>query len=200
MKTIGSHDLHTRYGCFVLYGFEKSYPTEVIVALKINARNQKKPWLIRIQYGCLTGTAFHSTDCDCARQLDYCMRRIASYGHGLIIYFPKREANGAGLAAKIRMNTKRGKPVTEREAAAGLVSAKTEAKKLKVVKPILRAVGVTGSIQLLTNSPRKILAFDQLGLPVQSIIHFQVDETALSKKGKKELKTKRDQLGHWKSR
>lgn len=198
MKLIGSHDLRTEYGKFVLYGFECGNPTEVIVVLKRHDHNSKGAWTVRIQYGCLFGTAFHSVDCDCARQLDYSMRRIAKNGRGLILYFPQREANGAGLAAKIKMNAVKMKSEARlREVTTGMAQAPTEMRKLGVVKKMLRKLEIDEPIILLTNSPRKLAALKKVGVEIQAVIHFKIPEAKLSSFGRKELKVKRKFLGHW---
>ncbi|MCX7046951.1 MAG: hypothetical protein NTX50_15865 [Candidatus Sumerlaeota bacterium] len=198
MNMIGSHILETKHGAFNLFGFQHAKPPEIIVALKRNHRKSGKPWLVRIQYGCLSGTAFHSVDCDCARQLDYSLRRVARSGRGVVLYFPKREANGAGLAAKIRMLARRGETESSmQEMATGMVEAATEVRKLRIVRSILGKLKVNGPIDLLTNSPRKVAAIEKAGIAISSVVHFKVPEHNLSAFGKRELRTKRKVLGHW---
>jgi 3,4-dihydroxy 2-butanone 4-phosphate synthase / GTP cyclohydrolase II len=200
MRLIGSHYLQTEYGKFLLYGFQRQSPSEIVVTLKRDNRKSRSRWVVRVQYGCLASTAFHSIDCDCARQLDYSMRLIAKGRRGVIVYFPEREAHGAGLAAKIRMNHIRShldaKRLTER---AKLVRRQAfEEQELRVVAKVLAALRVRGPFDVLTNNPGKAAALRKAGLEIGSVLHFSVNEQDLSASARREIRAKRDFLDHWK--
>ena len=178
----------------MLHGFETGNPPEVIVCLTRDNRKNGHSWTIRVQYGCLTGTAFHSIDCDCARQLDYSLRHIAKKGPGAVLYFWQREANGAGLAEKIRMNAKRSKAQTTADT---LTRTAGQILRLESVPTILRALRITGPIRLLTNNPAKIHALKAAGVDIGSVIPLKVSGHQLSPIGKSELRNKQKAFNHW---
>lgn len=67
------------------------------VAIALYTEGAKK--YLRIQYGCTLGTAFGSTDCDCAQQITSAIDIISESG-GILIYFRDHEAFGLGIFEK----------------------------------------------------------------------------------------------------
>ncbi len=125
------------------------------------------------------------------------MRWIVKLGRGVILYFPEREANGAGLVAKIKMNARTGDAKCSLNNVATILKTAPKAKKLEMVKQILEELEIDAPIHLLTNNPQKVLSLKKAGIEIDSVVHFKISELNLSQAGRRELKCKRRILGHW---
>ncbi len=105
MFEIGRHGLETKYGDFVLVGHIFGDNQQVVLtAAKIPIEvHDNRPWMLRVQYGCVNATAFHAIDCDCGCQIENSLQRIQENGKGVFVYFRDHEAFGLGLAQKIKI-------------------------------------------------------------------------------------------------
>ena len=79
-----SAKLPTRYGDFIMYGYENKVTGEHHVALVMGDIADGKPVLARVHSECLTGDALGSRRCDCGEQYDAAMKQIAKEGRGVL--------------------------------------------------------------------------------------------------------------------
>lgn len=91
-----SAKLPTRYGDFIMYGYENKVTGEHHVALVMGDIADGKPVLARVHSECLTGDALGSRRCDCGEQYDAAMKQIAKEGRGVLVYM-RQEGRGIGL-------------------------------------------------------------------------------------------------------
>lgn len=54
----------------------------------------KKEILLRIESGCMSGTAFGDTTCDCRQQHELALKKIVREGAGLIVNIPEQDGRG----------------------------------------------------------------------------------------------------------
>src|SRR5215469_5292860 len=93
--------LPTRFGRFMIYGFEGNGPEEEAVALvRGNLKSRVAP-LVRVHSQCLTGDVLASLRCDCRAQLELSLNKIAKAPSGILLYLPQ-EGRGIGLMNKLR--------------------------------------------------------------------------------------------------
>lgn len=108
---------------------------------------------VRIQAECLTSTAFGSTMCDCAKQIERGLRMVANQPNTHLIYLPQ-EARGWGLLSKVEIM---------RSMNAGLSLAEAQTKvgrpngilSYHRVPDLLELAGLRCEIVLLTESAAK---------------------------------------------
>ena len=80
-----SAKLPTRYGDFIMYGYENKVTGEHHVALVMGDIADGKPVLARVHSECLTGDALGSRRCDCGEQYDATMKQIAKEGREVFL-------------------------------------------------------------------------------------------------------------------
>lgn len=145
--------------------------------------------LVRIHSECVTGDIFHSTKCDCGKQLQSSLDLIAAEG-GVLIYL-RQEGRGIGLANKLKAyalqeqgldtaeaNLKLGLPVDDRDYA--------------VAYQILKFLGID-VLRLLTNNPLKLEALEAYGVHVKERVPL---ETEVTSENRSYLQTKKEKFGH----
>jgi 3,4-dihydroxy 2-butanone 4-phosphate synthase/GTP cyclohydrolase II len=146
--------------------------------------------LSRIHSECLTGDAFGSLRCDCGPQLGQAIAEIEERGSGLIIYLRDHEGRGIGLAEKIRAYALQDVGQNTLEANISLGHGVDERSYGDAIA-IFKALGIL-DIELLTNNPEKLAAFDGSGINVKERrLAIRANEF-----NKKYLESKRDLLSH----
>ena len=78
--------LPTKYGEFMIYGYQNKVNGEHHVALVMGDVADGEPVLCRVHSECLTGDVFGSARCDCGDQLQEAMKAIAKEGRGVLLY------------------------------------------------------------------------------------------------------------------
>jgi len=144
---------------------------------------------MRIHSECITGDLFHSQRCDCGQQLDNGMKIIAEE-KGLLFYL-RQEGRGIGIVNKLKAYNKQdeGLDTIQANEALGL---EVDSRKYDRVIEILQHLGIS-RINLLTNNPIKIAAFDNGPIElVQRVAH----EIPPNKNNAGYLKTKKEDMGH----
>ena len=101
LQFVESSRLPTRWGDFIIHGFDDPDSNKEHIALTMGDVGGETPVLLRIHSECLTGDALHSLRCDCGAQLEAAMRRVAEDGRGVILYL-RQEGRGIGLLNKIK--------------------------------------------------------------------------------------------------
>ncbi len=146
--------------------------------------------LTRLHSECFTGDVLGSLRCDCGPQLHEAIGMIAHERCGVILYL-RQEGRGIGLVDKLRAydlqdegydtvdaNLQLGRGADEREYATGA--------------HILADLGV-GSVDLITNNPRKVAGLEDNGIRVRRRIPLQI---GANPENREYLSTKASRLDH----
>lgn len=146
--------------------------------------------LFRVHSSCRASEVFGALDCDCADQLTETMKRIASEGHGLIVY-QQQEGRGHGLSLKINaVNAMKTRQLDTAEAFDWLgleQDIRTYAEAVSILKQLKINV-----VRLISNNPRK-----QKYLNDHGIQNTMVNTSPNVRPENKEyLHTKNEKLGH----
>ena len=190
VKRIASARLPTDHGWFQAYAFENVIDGETHVAVVKGEVGDGRDILVRVHSRCLTGDVFHSSRCDCGRQLEAAMQRIASEGRGVLLYL-NQEGRGIGLGNKLRAYELQDQGLDTVEANERL-GFKPDQRDYGIGAQILRDLGVQG-MRLLTNNPRKFIGLEGYGLSVCETVPLEVSAPAFARAY---LKTKKEKLGH----
>ena len=190
VKRIASARLPTDHGWFQAYAFENVIDGETHVAVVKGEIGDGCDILVRVHSRCLTGDVFHSSRCDCGRQLEAAMQRIASEGRGVLLYL-NQEGRGIGLGNKLRAYELQDQGLDTVEANERL-GFKPDQRDYGIGAQILRDLGVQG-MRLLTNNPRKFIGLEGYGLSVRETVPLEVSAPAFARAY---LKTKKEKLGH----
>lgn len=146
--------------------------------------------IVRIHSECITGDLFGSKRCDCGEQLNRAMR-IASAGKGMVIYL-RQEGRGIGIINKLKAYQLQDQGLDTIEANLHL-GFKIDGRHYEVAQAMLADLGVS-KIQLLTNNPEKVEAFENGPVEVVRRLPIIIDPV---KENKGYLHTKEVSMGHW---
>jgi 3,4-dihydroxy 2-butanone 4-phosphate synthase/GTP cyclohydrolase II len=181
--------LPTKWGQFKLTAFDTLYDQKTHLAL-IKGTVTAAPILTRIHSACFTGDLLDSLRCDCGSQLHAALEKIAQSSSGILIYL-QQEGRGIGLANKLKAYALQDKgmdTVTANEA----LGFKADLRQYGIAVQILRQSGVK-TINLLTNNPKKVQAFQHTDITVNERIAL---ETVPHYNNYHYLNTKKTKLGH----
>ena len=146
--------------------------------------------IVRIHSECITGDLFGSKRCDCGEQLNRAMR-IASAGKGVVIYL-RQEGRGIGIINKLKAYQLQDQGLDTIQANLHL-GLDIDARHYEVAQAILADLGIS-KIQLLTNNPEKVEAFEDGPVEVVRRLPIIIDPV---KENKGYLHTKEVSMGHW---
>jgi len=184
--------LPTDLGTFHLFVFENAATTSQEIALTYGPFREHSPVLVRLHSACITSEIFGANNCECREQLDEAKRRMVAHGSGIILYLAQ-EGRGHGLAAKVKTLNQVVQGM-DPQAAFADIGLPTDARDYAVAVEILKALGVTGPVELLTNNPGKVKALQDAGIAIarQTDLYIEPKNPAV----RHALEAKRDKEGH----
>ncbi len=180
----------TKFGEFDLYLFEDVTTNENHLTLVKGEPFGKDPVLVRVHSQCFTGDVLHSLRCDCGNQLEEAMRRIQKEGSGILIYMAQ-EGRGIGLVNKLKAYHLQDNGMDTVEANLKL-GFKPDLRDYGIGAQILQEFNIR-KIKLMTNNPRKIVAFSGYGMEVVERIPLEVPSHP---QNRRYLQTKKEKMGH----
>ncbi|MBI5457667.1 hypothetical protein HY971_03005 [Candidatus Kaiserbacteria bacterium] len=117
--------------------------------------------IIRLQSTCLFGTALHSIECDCKRQLNDAFRQIKKHGRGVVVYALEEEGKGNGLEDKIdSMLDKCGHPYLDS------LYVLVDKRRYSGAARVLTELSVSKRIHVLTQNEEKCEALRKAGFVI----------------------------------
>jgi 3,4-dihydroxy 2-butanone 4-phosphate synthase/GTP cyclohydrolase II len=177
-----------QYGAFKITVIREKYTAKEHLILTSRNQLSDNP-LVRIHSACITGDLFGSQRCDCSKQLDYSLSRIAEEG-GMLIYL-NQEGRGIGIFNKIKAYAlqEHGLDTVEANEKLGLP---VDARDYYIAANVLRNKGIS-KIRLLTNNPHKAACLKKYGIEniaIENIPLFSNEHNS------QYLQTKMEKLDH----
>ena len=185
-----SAKLPTRYGDFIMYGYENKVTGEHHVALVMGDIADGKPVLARVHSECLTGDALGSRRCDCGEQYDAAMKQIAKEGRGVLVYM-RQEGRGIGLINKIKAYALQDQGLDTVEANEKL-GFPADMRDYGIGAQILSELGVK-QIRVMPNNPKKIAGLSGYGLEIVERVPLKMQANP---NDAFYLQTKKDKMDH----
>lgn len=178
------------YGVFkiIAYAEDADDPTPHLAVIHEDFDPNRSATL-RIHSECITGDIFHSHRCDCGEQLAAALSVVATNG-GLVVYL-RQEGRGIGIINKLKAYNLQDEGMDTAEANTHL-GFEADARIYNDAIDILKDLGIS-KVNLLTNNPEKVKAFDDSGIQVISRLPIIVKPRT---ENLKYFETKRDFFGH----
>ena len=191
LKRQAEANIPTPWGVFKMIAFAHNDEDWMPhLALVHEAFDPAKVILTRIHSECITGDLFGSKRCDCGEQLARALELTGQTG-GVVLYL-RQEGRGIGIINKLKAYNlqDRGLDTIQANHQLGLA---TDGRSYEVALQMLNALGVQ-QINLLTNNPDKIEAFDDSSIQLIERIPLEIEpnDDNLSY-----LRTKAEQMGHF---
>lgn len=184
-----SSRLPTVFGEFIIEAFESGREELPHLVLSNLPDGYQGEINVRIHSECLTGDVFGSTRCDCGEQLASSMKYIEE-NHGLIIYL-RQEGRGIGLVNKLKAYNLQDEGMDTIRANHAL-GFHADERKYDAAIDILKQLGID-SINLLTNNPDKLDAFENSGIVIHKRIPLMME---IRPENRHYLLTKKHAMGH----
>jgi 3,4-dihydroxy 2-butanone 4-phosphate synthase/GTP cyclohydrolase II len=179
-------------GEFTAIGYRDLVDGAEHMALVMGDVRAQRDVLVRVHSECLTGDVFGSRRCDCGRQLEIALERIADEGCGAVVYLKGHEGRGIGLLAKLhayRLQDHRGFDTVDANLQLGLP---VDRRDYGIGMQILRDLGIN-RIRLMTNNPAKRIGLEGYGLSIVERIPVIAEAT---EDNVAYISSKRLRLGH----
>lgn len=155
--------LPTRSGTFRIVAFWNNRDSKEHIALVHGDVLGANEVVTRLHSECLTGDALGSQRCDCRDQLAVALERIAREPAGVLLYL-RQEGRGIGLLNKIRAYQLQDQGLDTVDANLAL-GFRDDERDYAVAAHMLASLTV-GSVRLLTNNPKKVVALEAHGIRV----------------------------------
>ena len=180
----------TPWGNFNMIAFadkkEEWMPHLALVHEKVDIT---KPVLTRVHSECITGDLFGSKRCDCGEQLDSALESTAQQG-GVVLYL-RQEGRGIGIINKLKAYNLQDRGLNTVDANLHL-GLEADARQYDIAIEMLKILDIT-QINLLTNNPEKIEAFEHSPIKVVSRVPLIIEP---QEENIDYLKTKQKKMGH----
>ncbi|HEX6268606.1 MAG TPA: GTP cyclohydrolase II [Anaerolineales bacterium] len=167
VRIVAMAELPTRFGDFHIVAFQNNRDGKDHVAITkgdvIGASNVP----VRLHSECLTGDAIGSLRCDCRDQLEAALKTIGQMDKGMLLYL-RQEGRGIGLMNKVRAYSLQDEGLDTVEANLAL-GFRDDERDYAVAAHMLMSLKI-GSVQLMTNNPKKIDQLRQYGIQVNGRI------------------------------
>lgn len=189
-KIQAQSNIPTDFGMFTVYAFSENEndwsPHLVWVAEKTDFNEVVN---VRFHSECITGEVFHSKKCECGQQLDAAMKFMSENG-GMIIYL-RQEGRNIGIINKLKAYAlqEQGLDTVEANLRLGLPA---DGRNFDVAIEMLKILEVT-KVNLLTNNPEKLKAFNNSGILLNKRIPLEIESNPVNASY---LTTKKDYFGH----
>ncbi|WP_343182692.1 GTP cyclohydrolase II [Buchnera aphidicola] len=191
VKRIQDAILPTKWGDFIIIGFEENVNRNNHVVLTYGEISGNSPILVRIHSECLTGDALFSLRCDCGEQLKSALKIISNEGKGILIYH-RQEGRNIGLLNKIRAYHLQDMGLDTVEANHKLGFSADE-RDFTVCSDILKLMKIK-KIKLLTNNPLKVKILEKCGIQIVERINLSIQHNP---KNERYINTKISKMGHF---
>jgi len=163
VRIVATAELPTRFGDFRIVAFENNLDGKEHVAIIKGNVIGASDVPVRLHSECLTGDVIGSLRCDCRDQLEASLTAIGQMERGMVLYL-RQEGRGIGLTNKIRAYSLQDEGLDTVEANHAL-GFRDDERDYAVAAHMLMSLKV-GSIQLMTNNPKKIAQLTQYGINV----------------------------------
>ncbi|MEO6728988.1 MAG: GTP cyclohydrolase II [Candidatus Dojkabacteria bacterium] len=191
LEKIDTIHFPTDYGKFLLTTYKADYPKQprMKYAEVLQTENMPDVPYVRIQSSCLFGETFRTTQCDCGKQLDMSMKLLNE--NGGILFYLDQEGRAHGLFDKTKELRLQEDGLDTVEASEKL-NLDADDRDYQIVIDLLHEMGIS-KIKLITNNPRKLVAFEASGIEMIERVPLEV---AVTEANSKYLNAKKHKLGH----
>jgi 3,4-dihydroxy 2-butanone 4-phosphate synthase/GTP cyclohydrolase II len=171
---LGARGLETKHGAFRAHLFRNLSTRQSLLAVARGDLASPPPLLARVHSSCVTSEAFAACDCDCAEQLDGALGTIAASGRGVIFYL-MQEGRGAGFALKARdrMMVQASRDAVTTFEAFERMGLHRDQRRYEEVASVIRILGITSPLELLTNNPDKVAAMERQGIAIARVLSIR---------------------------
>lgn len=190
IEKVADARLPTEFGEFRIAGYRSLTSDEEFVCIYKGEFNENIASPVRIHSQCMTGDVFHSTKCDCGKQLELAMKTIEKEGHGAIVY-QQQEGRGIGIINKIRAYALQDEGADTIEANMRL-GLEVDSREYDQCVEIIRDLGIR-KVKFMSNNPEKIQAIKDGGLEIEERLPIEFKP---SKDTQKYLRVKKFRMGH----
>ncbi|MBK8698707.1 MAG: GTP cyclohydrolase II [Saprospiraceae bacterium] len=172
MQLQGEANLPTKYGIFRMRAYAQAPDERMPIIMLYHPQTpMDKPVNVRIHSECMTGDLFGSLKCECGEQLHMAMEYIGKNG-GILIYL-RQEGRGIGIINKLHAyrEQERGLNTVEANRVLGL---EIDSRRYDCAIAILKDLKID-KINLMTNNPDKVKAFEGSSVQVVSRIPLEIE-------------------------
>jgi GTP cyclohydrolase II len=160
-------ELPSRFGDFHIVAFWNNRDEKEHVAIIKGEILGAEDVPVRLHSECLTGDVIGSLRCDCRDQLEAALRMIGQMDKGIVLYL-RQEGRGIGLINKIRAYSLQDQGLDTVQANLAL-GFRDDERDYAVAAHMLMSLKV-GSIQLITNNPKKMEQLIEHGIKINGRI------------------------------